>query len=148
MIPTDNRSVIRPAEPNDLVQIQEFDYVMHESDARKDAAVEAIGEGRALVIETHGAVVGYGIIHHQFFARSFIDLVYIAEDERNRGLGPRLLEALEGLAKSLQVFTSTNESNVHMQHVLEAEGYRRVGRIEELDPGDPELVYVRNVKAV
>lgn len=47
---------------------------------------------------------------------------------------------------SVQIFTSTNESNRHMQHVLAKAGYHLAGRIEELDPGDPEIIYVKTLE--
>ncbi len=42
-----------------------------------------------------------------------------------------------------RVFSSTNVSNVAMQAVFDRYGWRRCGQIDELDPGDPELVYVK-----
>lgn len=135
--------MIRPATKEDLAQIEDLDHEMRGSSARQDAAVRAIEQGRALVVESGDSVIGYGIVHHEFYGRTFIDMVYLAEEARNRGWGQQLLSALEGLAVSAQIFTSTNESNRHMQHVLDKAGYHRVGRIEELDPGDPEIIYVK-----
>jgi GNAT superfamily N-acetyltransferase len=140
--------MIRPANPEDLPQIEKFDGIMAVSNARRDAAIKAIEQGRALVVESGGVVIGYGYVHHEFYGRTFIDLVYIAEQERNWGWGPKLMSALEGLSRSAQIFTSTNESNLHMQHVLAKAGYRRVGKFDELDPGDPELIYVKQLQAI
>lgn len=78
-----------------------------------------------------------------FFGRSFIDLVIIAQPLRSSGYGPKLLAFLESQSQSTDLFTSTNESNAHMQHVLEKLGYVRSGVIHNLDPGDPEIVYVK-----
>ena len=41
----------------------------------------------------------------------------------------------------MKLFTSTNQSNTPMQALLALLGYVRSGVIDNLDPGDPELVY-------
>ena len=104
--------------------------------------------GSAWVVEMSDGIIGYGVISHRFFGRSFIDLIYIAEPLRSSGYGSELIAFLEGQSRSDDLFTSTNESNVHMQHVLEKLGYERSGVIHNLDPGDPEIVYLkRSVRA-
>jgi ribosomal protein S18 acetylase RimI-like enzyme len=83
------------------------------------------------------------VVTHGFFGRSFLELIYIAESQRSCGNGPALITFLEAQSKSRDVFTSTNQSNTHMQHVLEKLGYEQSGIIHNLDPGDPEIVYVK-----
>jgi len=51
--------------------------------------------------------------------------------------------SMQGLSRSDDLFTSTNRSNVHMIHVLENLGFQRSGVIHNLDPDDPEIVYVK-----
>ncbi len=128
----------------DVSALYALDHVAAVVSDRRSFIDRAVHEARSWVIETDGALSGYGIISHEFFGRSFIELIYIAERWRGHGLGPRLIQALELQSKSTSLFTSTNESNLHMQHVLEVLGYARSGRIENLDPGDPELVYVKH----
>ena len=90
-----------------------------------------------------GEIAGYGVISHDFFGRSFLELIYIDQEKRSKGYGPLLISFLEEQSKSQDLFTSTNESNSHMQRVLEKLGYQRSGIIDNLDPGDPEIVYVK-----
>jgi RimJ/RimL family protein N-acetyltransferase len=52
---------------------------------------------------------------------------------------------METQSRSGSLFTSTNESNRQMQHVLARLGYERCGIIHNLDPGDPEIVYVKQL---
>jgi ribosomal protein S18 acetylase RimI-like enzyme len=111
---------------------------------RSDIISRAVEEKRAWLVELkESRIVGYGTIMHQFFGRSFIDMVYIEEQYRSKGFGPALIRCLEQTSRSDNVFTSTNESNLHMQHVLIAMGYERSGTIFNLDEGDPELVFVK-----
>ena len=139
--------LIRRAVANDISTLSGLDQADCAAD-RRDLIRNAVEHGRAWVVETSDGVVGYGVISHEFFGRSFIDLIYIAEARRSCGYGPKLVGFLEGQSRSNDLFTSTNESNSHMQHVLERLGYERSGIVHNLDPGDPEIVYVkRSVRA-
>nr|WP_207930214.1 hypothetical protein [Pseudomonas aeruginosa] len=42
-----------------------------------------------------------------------------------------------------ELFTSCNRSNLPMRRLLEREGFQPSGVIDNLDEGDPELVFVR-----
>ena len=42
-----------------------------------------------------------------------------------------------------RMFTSTNESNAPMRALLDRAGWRPAGVVHYLDPGDPELIFVR-----
>ncbi|MFN0205481.1 MAG: N-acetyltransferase family protein [Planctomycetota bacterium] len=135
---------IRPAVLEDTRGLYSLDHTALASAERRSTIDRAIREARILVVEHSGVVAGYGIISHEFYGRSFLELVYIAEPSRGKGLGPKLIRALEQQSQSTSLFTSTNQSNVHMQHVLESLGYEASGIIHNLDPGDPELVYVKH----
>jgi ribosomal protein S18 acetylase RimI-like enzyme len=135
---------IRQAGPSDAGSLYALDHVAREDLDRRSFIDRAIREARSWVIERQDVVLGYGIINHEFFGRSFLDLIYIDEKCRGQGLGPKLIDALEQQSNSASLFTSTNQSNLHMQHVLESLGYERSGIIHNLDPGDPELVYVKH----
>jgi L-asparagine transporter-like permease len=54
-----------------------------------------------------------------------------------------LLRALEHRCATPKLFTSTNVSNLPMQALLATSGFVLSGIVHNLDPGDPELVYVR-----
>ncbi len=54
---------------------------------------------------------------------------------------------VEVLCQTDKLFTSTNQSNRPMQKLLEKLGYQPSGYIENLDEGDPELVYFKRLKA-
>jgi ribosomal protein S18 acetylase RimI-like enzyme len=134
---------IRQATHADTPKLCALDPIARGDPDRRVMIDRAIREASCCVIERNAIVLGYGIISHQFFGRSFLELIYIDEAHRGEGLGPALIRALERQSKSPSVFTSTNQSNAHMQHVLERLGYERSGIIHNLDPGDPELVYVK-----
>ena len=135
--------LIRQAVANDISTLSDLDQTARGSSDRRDFIRDAVKHGRAWVVEISDGIIGYGVISHGFFGRSFIDLIYIAESLRSFGYGSKLVAFLEGQSQSNDLFTSTNESNSHMQHVLEKLGYERSGVIHNLDPGDPEIVFVK-----
>ena len=135
--------LIRQAIPDDISALSDLDQIAQDSSERRDFIQDAVKNNRAWIIEISDGPIGYGVISHGFFGRSFIDLIYIAATQRSSGYGSKLLALLEGQSRSNDLFTSTNESNSHIQHVLEKLGYERSGVIHNLDPGDPEIVYVK-----
>lgn len=135
--------LIRQAVPDDISTLSDLDQIARGSSDRRAFIQDAVQNSRAWVVEICDRIIGYGVISHGFFGRSFIDLIYIAEPLRSSGYGPKLLAFLEGQSQSNDLFTSTNKSNSHMQHILEKLGYERSGVIHNLDPGDPEIVYVK-----
>lgn len=121
----------------------EFDERAAKDLQRRELIDAAIAARRCWVAEGFGKVVGYGILSKNFFHRDFVEIVYVAEDARRTGAGAALLGAIERSIKADRLFTSTNESNVAMRALLFTRGYRESGRIENLDPNDPELVFVK-----
>ncbi len=134
---------IRKATEEELSALIALDHVAEGDGDRRKSIEAAIRSHRTWTVRTSESIVGYGIISHDFFSRTFIELIYIAEAERSKGHGPKLIQFLESQTRTSDLFTSTNESNVHMQHVLEKLGYERSGVIHNLDPGDPEIVYIK-----
>jgi GNAT superfamily N-acetyltransferase len=110
---------------------------------RRDEIDAAIAARHCWVAERSGRVVGYGVLTKNFFARDFIELLFVAEDARRAGVGSAILDAIERTIHADRLFTSTNESNAAMRALLARRGYAPSGRIENLDPGDSELVFVK-----
>jgi ribosomal protein S18 acetylase RimI-like enzyme len=110
---------------------------------RRELVDAALAARRCWVAEHAGQIVGYGVLTKNFFNRDFIELIHVAEDARRTGAGSALLRAVERAVTSDRVFTSTYESNAPMRALLDKRGYKSSGRIENIDPGDPELVFVK-----
>ena len=98
-----------------------------------------------LVAEQNGGIVGYATLEYTFFDRGFVSMVYVAQSERRRGIGRALMQALASRCETQELFTSTNESNHPMRQLLTTLGYVPSGIIHNLDPGDPELVFLLNL---
>jgi GNAT superfamily N-acetyltransferase len=113
--------------------------------ARRDRIDAAIARSRCWAAELDGRVVGYAIVSREFFERDFIELLVVDAAHRRRGAGDCLLSAIERAVRGDRLFTSTNESNAPMRALLAKRGWLPSGRIENLDDGDPELVFVKLV---
>jgi GNAT superfamily N-acetyltransferase len=110
---------------------------------RRELVDAAIAARRCWVAEREGAVCGYGVLTTNFFGRDFVELLHVAEAARRKGAGDAIFGAIENARHGDRLFTSTNESNTPMRALLERRGYQPSGTITNLDPGDPELVFVK-----
>ena len=134
---------VRLAGTRDRRAFPEIDPHVARDLRRRDAIDSAIAARHCWIAVQKGQPAGYGILSHNFFSRDFVDLIYVADHARRAGLGSAILEAIENACGAESIFTSTNESNGPMRALLASRNYRPSGRIENLDPGDPELVYVK-----
>ena len=116
-------------------------------DRRKWRVVNTlVGLGFSWVAERDERPIGYSVASRYFYDYPFIDLLVVAEAERRSGVGSALMARCESDHNADRIFTSTNESNVPMRALLAKAGWTPSGQIENLDPGDPELVYVKWTK--
>jgi GNAT superfamily N-acetyltransferase len=137
----------RHAGTRDRRVFAELDSAAGSDLARRNLIDAAIAARRCWVAEQAGKVVGYGVLTKNFFNRDFIELMHVAEGARRNGAGSALLSAIERATQAGRIFTSTNESNAPMRALLERRGYAASGRIDNLDPDDPELVFVKFLSA-
>jgi GNAT superfamily N-acetyltransferase len=107
---------------------------------------------RAAFAGEHGRVARLALLDGQpagfavvgaFFSNPFLDLIVTAEAFRRRGVANALLDAVEAAHAAQKLFVSTNVSNAVMRALLPARGYLPAGQVDHLDPGDPELFFVR-----
>lgn len=106
---------------------------------------EQLGAGNALVAERDGVLAGFAIHHRHFFQRDFLALLIVEPWCRRSGVATALLQAVEKRCAGADLFTSTNASNQTMRQALKRWGFRATGRIDNIDPGDPELVFVKSL---
>ncbi|MCD4500233.1 GNAT family N-acetyltransferase [Chromobacterium vaccinii] len=137
---------IRAAQAADLPALIDLDPIARREPRRRQALGDAIAAQSCWLAEAAGGsveVLGYGILDRSFFQQRFIPLLMVAEAARGRGVASALMLALEAQCAGGKLFTSTNESNAPMRRLLRKLGYGESGRIENLDDGDPELVFMK-----
>ena len=111
--------------------------------SRGEAVRAAVDRNLCLVALRAGQAAGYALLHEDFFGYGFVSLVVVAPGQQRRGVGLRLLAAAEDACATAKLFTSTNASNLVAQQLFARAGFVRSGRIDHLDEGDPELVYMK-----
>jgi GNAT superfamily N-acetyltransferase len=108
---------------------------------------ERFADGHCWVAKREGEIVGFAVFTPSFYHQWFIELLLVHPDSRRQGVGTALVRACEAECSAPKFFVSTNESNIPMQSLLAKLDYTPSGRIENLDEGDPELVYVKFLSA-
>jgi ribosomal protein S18 acetylase RimI-like enzyme len=136
---------LRPATAADAQIIAAIDQACDApQDAHRAALVPILLEfGMSWIAETKSAAAGYALVSRRFFSRRFVELLAVAPAFRRQGLGAALMGRCLSAGNGEVLFTSTNESNGPMRALLAEAGYEASGIIHNLDPGDPELVFVK-----
>jgi ribosomal protein S18 acetylase RimI-like enzyme len=78
-------------------------------------------------------------------AQGSIALLMVHPEYHRQGVATALVKECESNCPANKLFTSTNESNTAMRLLLAKLGYARSGQIENLDEGDPELIFVKRL---
>jgi len=138
--------VIRKATRADAQALKDLDTIVPHDPGRASAIDRWLRNDTVLVAEVDGEVAGYGVFNHGFFGQSNVDMLMIHPDWRGRRVGEHILAELEQLGDTPKFYVTTNQSNHRMQRLLSRMGYRPGGYIHELDPGDPELVFVKDIE--
>lgn len=131
------------AKPGELIDISEIDNGVIGSYSRKNYLKVAIEEKRCLVAKTDSSIVGFLIYNTDFFDCSFIALVIVHPLERKKGYAKSLMRYFETISPTQKVFSSTNQSNENMQKLFISIGFVKSGYVENLDEGDPEIIYFK-----
>lgn len=133
------------ANPNESADILGIDKDVIGNDSRKKYLIKAIEENRCLVAITDFSIVGFLIYNTDFFDCSFMALVVVHPLERKKGYAKSMIEHFEKISPTQKVFSSTNQSNAKMQKLFVTIGYVKSGYVENLDDGDPEVFYFKNL---
>jgi len=111
--------------------------------SRRKHIEKIVGEGRCLIIKEEDEVQAFLLFDTNFFECSFISLIIVSKAARRKGYATALISSFENIAPTQKIFSSTNQSNTNMQKVFEFNGFVRSGYVENLDDGDPEIIYFK-----
>ncbi|KQW80073.1 hypothetical protein ASC89_08160 [Devosia sp. Root413D1] len=135
---------LRLATAADIDALIAIDHVATHSADRREAIAEWIALGHCHLAERDGAVAGYVALTRSFFRSPFIEMLMVGAAFRRTGIGRTLIEHCISITPSDQkLWTSTNESNAPMRALLPQLGFEQTGAFEQLDEGDPELIFLR-----
>ena len=139
-------ATVRQGHPADAAALKALDTVVPVDPRRAVSIDEWLERDIVFVAEVDASVVGYAVFNHDFFRQGNVDMLMLHPDFRGLRVGERLLEALQEVCDTPKLFCTTNVSNHRMQRLLSRAGFVACGFIDELDPGDPELVYVKRLE--
>jgi GNAT superfamily N-acetyltransferase len=136
---------VRLAVVKDLEAIVAIDPIARDSSERRRQLGEAITAEQCLVADGGDRVLGYAVFDYSFYGNGFLALLVVRPESRRQGLGKALARSVESRCRAAKLFTSTNLSNLSMQLLLAQLRYQPSGVIHNLDPGDPELVFFKEI---
>lgn len=134
---------IRPAIDNDFPSLLACDPYARSHAERQAFLREKTAAGAVLLAERDGNVSGFVVQEPGFFGQGFISLIAVADAARRSGVALALLAAAQDRCTTDKLFTSTNASNLAAQALFAQAGFVPSGCVENLDPGDPELIFFK-----
>ena len=138
---------IRRAVEADIEGMCAFDDVAQRNRSRRNFIRRTVAAGSCFVALAGRQIAGYVVLEYSFYEEGFVSMLYIRREYRHQGAGELLMRHVEPLCKTAKLFASTNFSNRPMQSLFAKLGYELSGVIYNLDEGDPELVYFKDVGA-
>jgi ribosomal protein S18 acetylase RimI-like enzyme len=139
------RIIVKKATEKNLESIWTLDCMVLGNSSRKDFLTNAVRADQCWIAQIGGTVAGFGVFEQSFYGHGFISLLIVHPNHRRRGVATALIRHIESICPTEKLFTSTNESNLTAQRVFEALGFVRSGCIENLDEGDPEIIYFKHL---
>lgn len=139
---------VQLANENDMKGVAGVDAAAVADEDRRTLIAQGMSQASCWIAgRDDDRVEGYLVLtRRHLFGRDFVSLVEVKSSARRLGMASALFHAAEAGATTRQVFTSTNESNGPMRALLGSRGYEQAGAIDHLDPGDPELVFVKYLR--
>ncbi|PGO33147.1 GNAT family N-acetyltransferase [Bacillus cereus] len=117
-------------------------------DSRRDYIKYTIGEGRCIIVKEDNSISGFLTYDTNFFGCTFLSLIIVSPAKRRQGYASSLISYMLTHSPTQKIFSSTNKSNESMQTVFNANGFVRSGIVENLDEGDPEIIfYTKKLRA-
>lgn len=144
--------IVERATEDDLADVitidaaHHVDAAMHYSTGRIQYLTEAVKKRECYIARESWNILGFVTLTQNFFGNYFIELLIVHPEKRHNGVATALMRHVEKIVPEDKLFTSTNESNAPMQALCEKLGYVKSGWIENLDEGDPEIIYFKQVK--
>jgi N-acetylglutamate synthase-like GNAT family acetyltransferase len=134
---------IRPAGRGDIPALIAIDPISMSDTVRRQSIAHWAAAGQCHVAVRAQKVIGYVALTKHFFHQPYIELLIVAADDRRSGVGIALIEHCKGLVpENEKLWSSTNRSNAAMRALLAKTGFVESGVVENLDEGDPELIFL------
>jgi len=139
-------TMIRHAAMQDVSAICRIDAIVLGNTSRAKELGESVASGHCYVSYVAAEITGFVIMNQSFFQQSFIQYLVVHPRYQNQGIGEDLMLHMEAVCPGAKLFTSTNLSNKRMQHLCRKLHYVQSGTIDNLDPGDPEVIFCKQIR--
>ena len=134
---------LRPAGRGDIPALIAIDPLSMIDVERRQAIARWAAAGQCFVAVRAEKVVGYVALTRAFFHQPFVELLIVSEADRRSGVGLALLQhCISETSSEVKLWSSTNRSNAPMRALLARAGFVESGVVENLDEGDPELIFL------
>jgi ribosomal protein S18 acetylase RimI-like enzyme len=134
---------IRPAGRADIAALITIDPLSLTDPSRRESIAHWAAGGHCHLALRDEKPIGYVALTRDFFGQPFIEMLIVAEPDRRSGVGFALVEHCKGLvATGEKLWSSTNRSNAPMRALFAKAGFVESGIVENLDEGDPELIFL------
>ena len=137
--------LFRRASEADLPLLHACDAYSKTHESRRLELRRMAQQGSCLLALAKGQPLGFAVLEYSFFGNGFVPLVCVASEHQGKGVGLSLLSEVERQCSTGKLFTSANASNERAQRLFTRAGFVRSGMIENLDEGDPEVIYFKVV---
>ena len=138
--------IVERATHEDYDAVRALDRLLVGLRDRGEALRAWIAAGECVVARDGSDVAGFAVANCSFFAQGFVVLLVVHPDRRRRGIASLLIRYVEAQCPTAKLFISTNRSNTAMQAVCRSLGFVESGVVENLDEGDPELIYFKRLR--
>jgi GNAT superfamily N-acetyltransferase len=128
---------------SDIDRLAEVDLRLAGDAAQRAHLSELLDAGLSWMATAREGPLGFAVVTRHFFGFPFVDLIFVHQDHRRAGVARALLAHCEAAHTADRIFTSTNASNAPMRALMDRMQWRPCGEIDALDPGDPELFFVK-----
>ena len=115
---------IRHAQERDIHAICHFDQMAQDDNKnRRKFIADSVKKQVCYVAEMDIKVMGYAVFDYNFYSNGMISMLYVDQDYRRQGVGTELIKHVESICMTEKLFTSTNQSNLPMQGLMNKMGY-------------------------
>jgi len=130
----------------DVIAIDAQDHdAAHHPPARVDYLTEVVKRHESYIAREGWQILGFAVLTKHFFDQYFIELLLVHPENRSKGVASVLIRHIEKIVPTEKLFTSTNQSNSEGQALFEKLGFVKSGWIDNLDEGDPEIIYFKRL---
>ncbi len=128
----------------DLEKLITIDSEVIGNTSRRTCLEKSIELGQCIIAKEDDDIVGFLTYDTNFFECAFISQIIVSPSHRRKGYASLLMSYMINASPTTKIFSSTNRSNISMQRVFDRNGFTKSGIVENLDEGDPEIIYFKS----